>query len=383
MRRVLLYVPLSNCHRLPIFREIALREKKAGNLVYICVSVAMPLFDDDDNISLNISAIINYLDPVVYRRIYIATPSARELWKILKRNRIAQEEFISQHNLDCEDLLKRKGFDYVYLWNGNFAYQTGFLNVTKKHNIDVRFMEVAWFDQSNTYYFDPKGVNSGSEIAKKATYELEGYYKHGQEFCESYRRKKLSGLKNEEKYILVPLQVETDSNIRLYSPFTSMQEFISELARWLPKTHKVIVRKHPKSSMKMFDLPKGFSWSRESDLFKDIAGAKCIIGINSTVLLQSLAVGKPVIAMGEGIWGQNTAITYGDVRAEFAWPHYNEAEAFCLIGYLVGKQLFFRKKIFNPQSRFKRYLIALRLVKPFFQYLAGYTIFYKRKGVIL
>lgn len=362
MKRILLYVPLSNKHRLPIMEQIARHEKSRGNFVSIYIETITPLCNIDNDVSFNVPAIISHLDWSIYNQVYVGFPGVFSGWRLLKGSKAAQEKYIRSREVGCRQLLEISHFDSVYLWNGNFSYQADFLEALKKHRTSINYVEVAWFDQGNTYYCDPEGVNASSKIARCAGEVGSEHNLLGKSFAESYRLKKLNGKSDIGAYILVPMQVESDSNIRLYSPYRSMAEFIEILSGWLPQDVDVVIRRHPKSSMREFPLPERFRWSREDNLFKDIAGARLVIGINSTVLLQSLALGKPVIAFGGGVWGGHTAIVSGNPQSKFQWPEYNEWETFNLLGYLLTFQRNYDQSIFVGSGWWGSVLSAVRIL---------------------
>ncbi|WP_444939374.1 capsular polysaccharide export protein, LipB/KpsS family [Microbulbifer sp. JMSA002] len=362
MKQVLLFVPLSNKHRLPIMEQIAREERRVGNSVSIYVELVTPINDDENSVSLNIDALLLHLDHNVYERVFVGIPSLIQLWQMLKRTGSGRKRYLELRKKTYSQILRKNKFDYIYLWNGNFSYQANFIKLAKKLCLNLKYVEVAWFDQNNTYYVDPKGVNANSIIAGNAHTISENYLTKGQEFCKNYKDLKFSGCSISDSYILVPMQVESDSNIRLYSSYKSMSEFIDDLSTWLPENVEVRVRRHPKSAMPEFSLPRNFSWSQESNLFEDIAGAKCVVGINSTVLLQSLALGKPVIAMGQGVWGNHHSIIAGNTSFKFRYPEFDMQSASALVGYLIKFQKHYDQNIFKEKKKWGSLVIAFLLI---------------------
>ena len=101
-----------------------------------------------------------------------------------------------------------------------------------------------------------------------------------------------------EDYIFVPLQIESDSNIQRHSRFSNgMQEFIDFIESYY-KTEKIVFKAHPlDTKASSYRLRKGI-WSSASSLDL-IMHAKCVHGINSSVLSEAALYGVPVIAEGD------------------------------------------------------------------------------------
>ena len=348
MKDILLYIPLSNCHRLPIMQVFAKSEIAKGNKVSILVETVTPVCISENVLSLNHQALIDKIDLSIFQRVFICGPNLLKVFFLLKRK--GSIEQYAKRRFEVKKLvLDRYNFDCIYVWNGNFPYQFDFLNYAANRKVAINYMEVGWFDQENTYYTDASGVNYKSNIAKTFV-DSQKYYEKGALFSEEYKRTKFRGKSTSDDYILVPLQVESDSNITLFSPFKKMEHFIQFLSGWLPPHSRVIVRAHPKSNLRKFSLPSGYEWSSENNLFEDIRRAKFVVGINSTVLLQSLVLGKAVVAFGNGIWGANPALGYADLNSKYNPPKYKHKDAMGLIGYLLSHQSNYSRDIFKTQN---------------------------------
>ena len=359
---ILIYVPLSNEHRLPIMEQVARQEIARGNRVSIYVEIITPLCDSGNNISINFFSIAKHLNLSVFDEVYVDAPSLIRGVQLIKGGESARLAHRELRKMSFQCVLEDKRYKEVYLWNGNFPYQTDFIALAKKKGIQLNYIEVAWFDQSDTYYVDSNGVNANSRIAKLAEKAGSEFNRAGELFSQEYLQKIPEKCRKEGGYILVPMQVESDSNIRLYSPYNSMASFVQALSKWLPSGVNVKVRRHPKSSMKEFPLPPGFCWSGESHLFKDISEAALVVGINSTVLLQAIALGKPTIAFGRGIWGTHPAIVQGDTEVAFQWPTFNKSNANNLVGYLLSHQRYYPPEIFSGNGYRQRFWTAMKLV---------------------
>jgi len=174
-----------------------------------------------------------------------------------------------------------------------------------------------------SYFFDPQGVN-----AESALRQLWDRFRDIDlpECCDdlvaSFRRTYLApwlgtgsrvehldslGLDPAKKTVLIPLQVENDSNVLLNSPFTSMTEFCEKLLDALrPGKHNVIIKPHPVD-------PSGTKLSRSvlsracvleggHPMGPLIQAADCVCTISSTTGYEALQAGKPVVTFGRSVY---------------------------------------------------------------------------------
>jgi capsular polysaccharide export protein len=120
------------------------------------------------------------------------------------------------------------------------------------------------------------------------------------------------------KYVLFPLQLETDYQIRAHSPFKSQLEAIDlvleSFARAAPTHLKLLFKVHP--------LDNGLiNWAKQilrraaalgisdrvatidgGDLRELLEGAESVVTINSTVGTAAMEAGKPLLTLGGAIY---------------------------------------------------------------------------------
>lgn len=202
-------------------------------------------------------------------------------------------------------LLKAFNPEKIFIWNGQHEHLQDFMEIAKRNNgHDFIYMECGWFPQKGTIYFDKKGVNAASSIAHEKNLEICG--QQLQEL-ETWRMQFLDNPdtkappQSRQNFIFLPLQVETDTNITLYSPFKSMQGFLDYVSRWIPEEFSLVVRPHPLSETDISaqSNPR-FLIDTQSPASELISASSMVIGINSTMLLESLMYKKQVIAFGDG-----------------------------------------------------------------------------------
>ncbi|WP_448546848.1 capsular polysaccharide export protein, LipB/KpsS family [Thalassotalea fusca] len=336
MNHLLIYLPLANVHRAPIMQQMAERYIANGYNVSILVESQLCIFRNKrfEGYSKHKHTIAKYIDFSIYKNVfYLKLPHVKVAeWPNIENNRL---EYYKQ-------VLKTGGFTKVLVWNGNFDYQQTFLKlIRKKQKISLLYTEVAWFDQSNSVYVDPLGVNGNSLLAQTAPKKLTNSQEiKVKQFIQDYTGG-LSPSKlpnNKLIKILVPLQVDTDSNIVHHSPFKNMKSFIAYLENWLPdKNIEVLIRAHPKATYE-YEIKSNrndFRIDSTGELKSKIAEADIVIGINSTVLLQSLAFLKPVFAFGDGVFSSSSAVHKIRMDEPFSIPSMDVCSIYELLHFLV------------------------------------------------
>jgi len=196
--------------------------------------------------------------------------------------------------------------DIFFVWNGESkasrAAAAGF-------GCPVIYAEKAWLPaDKDHFYFDMKGVNfSGTLKDWKFEKPLNKYeLERLAEYLIDYRMRRLARPDSffGKKYVLLPLQVEEDSQIKLHSPFKRMQDFINYAAERLPdKT--IYVKPHPASAgLRAEDLryPANCKLVR-GPIHNLIRNAEFVVTINSTVGVEALSYYKPVIVLGNAFYG--------------------------------------------------------------------------------
>lgn len=103
--------------------------------------------------------------------------------------------------------------------------------------------------------------------------------------------------------VLLPLQLPTDSQFMLHSPFRNNQELIdfvvAETRAVLP-TAQVLVKRHP-MDVRRYRLPAGAREIRGS-LAPHYASAAFVVCLNSTVGFEAAAQGKTVLCLGDSFY---------------------------------------------------------------------------------
>lgn len=172
-------------------------------------------------------------------------------------------------------------------------------------------------------FLDREGVLGGSSFCRDISWVTEDHvkklisWKH--KYIESLGIKPEQAIWEGGDYIFAPMQCYWDANFNPehgWSPFTgkdAMIDFIAEVQRLNP-SDRIIFRCHPADIKRIDeyashvhshnDIIEG-SWASdyrqtEGQLIRQILGAKKVVGINSTCLLQSVLFKVPTEALGFG-----------------------------------------------------------------------------------
>ena len=178
---------------------------------------------------------------------------------------------------------------------------------------------------------DNTGINAGSSIPKSAKFYKDWFTKNKETankiaiknlFEKLPQREPSKDLKNdaleletldwEKKIIYCPLQVPDDTQILLYGDWIySVQQFIKLIynaSRHLPDGWQVAVREHPSSTIsftmilnKLVD--DRFAVFNQGTSKELLMKCSAVVTINSSVGFHAFFCDKPVITLGDSLWG--------------------------------------------------------------------------------
>ncbi|RVT92790.1 capsule biosynthesis protein [Sphingomonas crocodyli] len=153
-----------------------------------------------------------------------------------------------------------------------------------------------------------------------------------------------------KRYFALPLQLTSDYQIRVHSPFASMEAgaryVIESFARFAPKDTLLLIKEHPLdnglSSWARFvrheaarlDIDDRIVLARGGDINDVVNNAIGVVTVNSTTGTLSLANGIPTVALGEAVYNI-PGITFDGPLDEF-WanptpPDPKTWDAFCRV----------------------------------------------------
>jgi len=216
------------------------------------------------------------------------------------------------------------------------------------------YCEHAWLPRWE-YQISPNGINADSHIApfvwdgkplgeqEKAALENHlATIRQGAPKNYEYMRTDLATAMNlPDKFLLVPLQMEWDTNIQRHVPvrYKRMQALVDDLARANPplpiiyKQHPADVRRGNQQLRLRVGRRQDAVWPHEQgNIHQLLKSGQCkgIISLNSNVVHDGLIWGVPSVVLGANVWPRSGAGPFGTVLPRdweqfFASGHDGEA----------------------------------------------------------
>ena len=155
-----------------------------------------------------------------------------------------------------------------------------------------------------------------------------------------WRHFRLSG----DPYLLVPMQLEHDSNMLGHSPFTTNRDFVeqvvAEFARSAPRHHHLVFKAHPledgrarnrrsiRDAAARHGVPGRVHYFRGGKLADMLAHARAVITVNSTAAQQALWRGLPVKALGRAVYCKPGLVSEQPLGEFMAHPQQPDTAAY-------------------------------------------------------
>lgn len=205
----------------------------------------------------------------------------------------------------------------VAIWNGQKFYTAVAALAARHLGIQVLYFENGVLP--NTTTIDPKGVNANNSVPRDPA-----FYRNFKDTLKDavpvVARPPRTGKKmvstTEElpsRYLLVPLQIDSDTQVVIHSPWiASMHQFFFEMIdasqKWQDRGLHVVFREHPSSRRNYADLHKiarsmpRIHFISDRPLQEMIERATAVVTINSSVGVEALVLGRPVITVGNAFY---------------------------------------------------------------------------------
>jgi capsular polysaccharide export protein len=256
--------------------------------------------------------------------------------------------------------LEDHGADGVFLWNGSGLAAGIAAQIARRNGIPVAFGENGYLP--GTMQLDPRGVNAAASFGPASTSleqilacrwtasqdatleDLLERYRAGQGYSPgatrprrlkaspvAYLHQALLDISRDgrtrrmnrlipqrtpplpERFLFFPLQVRQDSQLTVHSPLYGprLDEAISDLAAALTEVApevRLVIKLHPADRRKTdYDplirrLPN-IVWIGAGDVRDVLREAQAVVTINSTVGVEALIFGKPVVVLGDAVYG--------------------------------------------------------------------------------
>ena len=209
--------------------------------------------------------------------------------------------------------LKRANSQVLFLWNG-FHLNDCATKIAAQH-LDMRIIYFENGPLPSTVQVDSQGINYGSSISKDPYfYDNIKQSKHIIKKLVARKPAKTS-VENRtslpDKFIFVPFQIESDTQIVMYSPWIKSMRELANIILTTIKKHKpetqVVFREHPSDTKDYTRLKdeltqEGAIFANANDMEEIITKAELVVTINSSVGLEAIMLGKPVICLGQAMY---------------------------------------------------------------------------------
>lgn len=137
-------------------------------------------------------------------------------------------------------------------------------------------------------------------------------------------------------YMLFPLQLDADAQVRLHSPFTDLRQAIAlvveSFAAHAPAEMRLVVKEHPLDNgvrdwrvflvetARKFGVEDRVDYMEVADIAQVVKRARGVVTINSTTGTLALASGVPVITLGHAVYDLDDITYQGSLDSFWAAP---------------------------------------------------------------
>lgn len=224
--------------------------------------------------------------------------------------------------LRINELFKREQPQNLAMWNGSHRY-CQLLLALKPAGCGTFFFENGLLPDTTTV--DPRGVNFYNSVPRDRAFYLDyrgaGDSQAQDEVVLIPRRPRNTAeapVELPERYVFIPFQDDRDSQVRLFSPWVSdMRELFALGEQLAAETGRTVVFKEHPSSREVY--PDLHQRTHERLLFANgnstqqlIEQSEFVITLNSTVGLESLLLGKPVLTLGQAFYNVPGVVAHAD-----------------------------------------------------------------------
>ncbi|MEO4045483.1 capsular biosynthesis protein [Pseudomonas sp. CAU 1711] len=239
--------------------------------------------------------------------------------------------------LRVDALLARERPGSVAMWNGSHRYCQLLLALLPE-GCGTFFFENGLLPDTTT--LDPKGVNYRNSVPRDAEFYRNYVAPDGAaeaQFTLVPRKPRNGGHKPielPEHFVFIPFQDDRDTQVRLFSPWVSDMRQLFALGELLAREAgmTVVFKEHP-SSREAY--PELHARTHERLMFANgnstqelIQASQFVVTLNSTVGLESVLLGKPVLTLGQAFFNIPGLVVHADSAAELvalaqsfpAWP---------------------------------------------------------------
>jgi hypothetical protein len=198
--------------------------------------------------------------------------------------------------------------DMIIIWNSLEPCTHWIKDICHQLNKKYLYLEYGFVPQKDMFHLDTHGIIKQSSLNSNLDWLTESMSIESEVYINEFFKNKHWSNKGSE-YILCPLQLPWDTSIYLCSKYKNMNEFLYDIINMYPN-EKIVVTPHPKlrksdtlSTIKSYqlstDITNHITLDNKNSTMFLAQRAKEVVGITSTVLYETIALGKKTIALGE------------------------------------------------------------------------------------
>lgn len=218
--------------------------------------------------------------------------------------------------------------DAVAVWNGGHRYCS---LLTSMCGPEVRtfFFENGLLPDTTT--LDPRGVNYRNSVPRDSAFYRD--YARSRSVTAAGgdgvrlvpRKPRVEGgapVELPERFIFIPFQDDRDTQVRLFSPWVrDMRDLFALAERLVGELGvPVVLKEHPSSRETYPDLHERVTeklfFANRNSTQQLIESSQLVITLNSTVGLESILLGKPVLTLGQAFYNIEGLVLHADSAAE-------------------------------------------------------------------
>ena len=199
--------------------------------------------------------------------------------------------------------------NFVVIWNGLQHTALAVSRICSMRGIPKCYIEWGMLSQSDHFFIDPCGFCGDSILNKDLSWinkqDIDKMLEKRSELQSKYPI-------SDEGYILVPLQIENDTQILHHTKYNNMDDFVKDIENMYPN-NTIIIKTHPNSTAKRsFDRA---IISEERDFMTLASKASVVVGLTSTTLYEAGILGKKIVAIGNHPLRSNNSYDHDRVLA--------------------------------------------------------------------
>jgi len=223
-------------------------------------------------------------------------------------------------------LLARERPTTAVMWNGSHRYCQLLLALLPE-GCRTFFFENGLLPGTTT--LDAKGVNFHNSVPRDAAFYRSYAVAHGAEpgseitlIPRKPRNTGLAPVELPERYVFIPFQDDRDTQVRLFSPWVGdMRQLFALGERLAAETDLTVVfKEHPSSRESYPELHQRahgrLLFANGNSTQELIEGSQFVVTLNSTVGLESILLGKPVVTLGQAFFNVEGVVMHADSADE-------------------------------------------------------------------